>query len=127
MKHNTITRSIDNEYSDWLRLFLIIQFNTIIIYRAKKKTVEGEDADFNPDDIKKEVTEEDSENKPLKKKRKRRAKAEPGYGPAPEKKIYKCPYCDFSAKKADWVQHLKTDHADLNLVRFQPLKNQTHA
>lgn len=63
-----------------------------------------------------EVTDE---NKPVKKKRKRRAKAEPGYGPTPEKPIYQCHYCEFSAKHTDWINHLRKDHADKNLVIFQ--------
>jgi len=65
-----------------------------------------------------EVTDE---NKPVKKKRKRRAKAEPGYGPTPEKPIYQCHYCEFSAKHTDWINHLRKDHADKNLV-FCPVK-----
>ena len=63
--------------------------------------------------------EETDENQPVKKKRKRRAKAEPGYGPVPEKPIYQCPYCEFSAKHTDWINHLRKDHADKNLVIFQ--------
>lgn len=53
-----------------------------------------------------------------KKKRKKRAKAAPGYGPAPDNKVYTCQYCDFSGKKKEWLSHLKKEHADKSLVRF---------
>ena len=48
--------------------------------------------------------------------RKPRAKPAPGYGPAPDRKMYDCSYCDYSGKKVDWLNHLKNDHADKNLV-----------
>ena len=41
-----------------------------------------------------------------------------GYGPALDRKMYNCSYCDYSGKKADWLLHLRNYHeADKNLVR----------
>jgi hypothetical protein len=48
--------------------------------------------------------------------KKKRAQAAPGYGPAPDRRIYGCLYCNFKARKHEWIDHLKKKHGDMKLV-----------
>jgi len=93
--------------------------------RQSKQTISDDDV-FNNEDLDDilfrhqddEVLDvEDRPLKPPKKaKRKPRSKPAPGYGPAPDRKVYNCKYCEYNGKKLEWLAHLKSAHSDKNLV-----------
>ena len=93
--------------------------------RQSKQTILDDDV-FNNEDLDdilfrhqddEVLDEEDRPLKPPKKaKRKPRSKPAPGYGPAPDRKVYNCKYCEFNGKKLEWLAHLKSAHSDKNLV-----------
>ena len=92
--------------------------------RESKQSISDDDA-FNNEDLddilfrhqdEEVLDEEDRPLKPKKAKRKPRSKPAPNYGPAPERKIYNCKYCDYNGKKVEWLAHLKSAHSDKNLV-----------